>query len=94
MASQFMLMHKIRQNGGLEIRTKFGRQKALSMIEHNDQYYNNIYDNRILDGIQSTDRLNLTLPELEELVKLRTSLEMKRDCFQEVCGSYSLEPSQ
>lgn len=70
----------------MEMRTAFGRQKALTMVEHNNFFYINLYDNRVMDnGTRSSDKIGLGLDELDEIIRLRSTLELNKDAFIEVC---------
>lgn len=75
-----VFQQRTNSKGGVEFRTKFGRQKAMVYRKHDQFFYVDIYDNR--PG--RTDRIGLGLDELDQLIILRAGLDSMKQCFPEV----------
>lgn len=75
-------LKKTKTDGKVEVSTFFGRSKDLVLLKSKSFFYINIYDNRVVKGKKSTDKIGLGLDELDELIKLRPHLERAKKAFQ------------
>ena len=77
-----IFQQKYNSKGELEFRTKFGRQKALVLRQHEATgfFYVDLYDNR--PG--KSDHLGIGMDELDILISIRPNLDSLKGYFKEV----------
>lgn len=72
---------KVKSNGSVEFRTKFGRDKSAVMSKGGDYFYINLYDNR---SKYKGNKIFFGFDELEELVKITGAMNTLKSEFRQV----------
>ena len=75
------LQKRVKSNGKVEFRTKFGRDKVAVLSKAGDYFYINLYDNR---PKYKGNKIFFGVDEIEELVKIKGAIDALKPEFDQV----------